>query len=263
MPSDLARAIADAYRWQRRLGAQVIADRFCHIVADPAHPHVWDVNHVDDVTAETEPEIEAAFAAMDAHLAHTPWRVIHTDCFTPDAFLARLALDDFIERPVTIEMAFAEPLTDRGAAVTLEPVVGDADWDALQPLVVANHAERQSVDDLGLTPEFSRAMTETYRMKGPAYAFHLVMEDGVPVAYGACAAAPNGVGMIEDVFTMPAARHRGVARGMIAAFVDRLRNAGCHAIFLGASADDRPKRLYARLGFRPVTLSRTWVLRRA
>jgi hypothetical protein len=28
-------------------------------------------------------------------LAHTAWRVIDTDCVTPDAFLARLALDDF------------------------------------------------------------------------------------------------------------------------------------------------------------------------
>jgi len=39
---------------------------------------------------------------MDEHLGHTPWRVVHTDCFTPDRFLARLALDDFKERPVTI-----------------------------------------------------------------------------------------------------------------------------------------------------------------
>jgi len=45
--------------------------------------------------------------------------VIHTDCFTRDAFLARLALDDFEERPVTIQMA----LTDRGAPIELRPVV--------------------------------------------------------------------------------------------------------------------------------------------
>jgi len=221
----------------------VIAERSCCIVADPAHPDVWDVNHVDDVTAETETEIEAVLAAMDGRLAHTPWRVVQTDGFTPDAFLACLALNDFIERPVTIQMALLETIADRGAAVTLKPVVSEADWDAVRRL--------------------SREMTETYRMKGSAYAFHLVVEDGTPVAYGACAAAPNGVGMIEDLFTAPAARHRGVARGMIAAFVDRLRSAGCHAIFLGALADDQPKRLYARLGFRPVTLARTWVLRRA
>jgi hypothetical protein len=103
MTTDLARSIAEAYRWQRRLGNAQIAATHCHIVADPAHPNVWDSNHADDVTAQTEAEILSVFAAMDQHLGHTPWRVIHTDRFTPDAFLARLALDDFEERPVTIQ----------------------------------------------------------------------------------------------------------------------------------------------------------------
>jgi hypothetical protein len=140
MPTDLARTIADAYRWQRRLGNALIAMPHCHIVSDPAHPDVWDSNHADDVTARTEPEIDAVFAAMDEHLGHTRWRVIHTDGFTPDAFLARLALDDFKERPVTIQMALQGDLTDRGAAIDLRPVAGDADWDALL-LVLADHAE--------------------------------------------------------------------------------------------------------------------------
>jgi hypothetical protein len=41
MMTDLARTIAEAYRWQRRLGnAQIVAPH-CHIVADPVHPNVW------------------------------------------------------------------------------------------------------------------------------------------------------------------------------------------------------------------------------
>jgi len=43
---------------------------------------------------------------------------------------------------------------------------------------------------------------------------------------------------------------------MIAAFVEEL---GCGAVFLGALAQERPKRLYARLGFAPVALARVWV----
>ena len=49
--------------------------------------------------------------------------MIHTDCFTPDAFLARLALDDFEEHPATIQMALQGELTDRGAPIELRPVV--------------------------------------------------------------------------------------------------------------------------------------------
>src|SRR5260370_13423374 len=136
MPTDVARTIAEASRWQRRLGNTLITAPHCHIVSDAAHPNVWDSNHADDVTARTEPEFDAVFAAMDEHLGHMPWRVIHTDCFTPDAFLARVALDDFRERPVTIQMALQGELTDRGTAIDLRPVASEADWDALLELVL-------------------------------------------------------------------------------------------------------------------------------
>ena len=67
----------------------------------------------------TDTEIDAVFRA-------TSWRVIHTDGFTPDAFLARLALNDFEERPVTIQMALQGELTDRGAPIELRPVVSQS-----------------------------------------------------------------------------------------------------------------------------------------
>jgi GNAT superfamily N-acetyltransferase len=259
MATDLARTIAAAYRWQRRLGNRQVAGTHCHIVSDAAHPDLWDSNHADDVTGQTELEIDSVFADMDQHLGHTPWRVIHTDCFTPDAFLARLALDGFEERPVTIQMALQGELTERGAAIDLRPVTGDADWDALLQLVLADNAEGRRTGDLDLPPEFGVAQVAGYRAKSGAYHFNLAMLDGVPVAYGAYAAAPNGAGMIEDLFTLPSARRRGMATAMIAAFTERLRGAGSHTIFLGALATEQPRHLYARLGFRPVMLARTWV----
>ena len=263
MTSDLARTIAEAYRWQRRLGNAQITATHCHIVADPAHPEIWDSNHADDVTAQTEAEISSVFAAMDQHLGHTPWRVIHTDCFTPEAFVARLALDDFEQRPVTIQMALQGELTERGAAIDLHPVATDADWDALLELVLADHAEGRRTGGLELSPEFSAAKVAGYRAKSGAYHFHLAIQDGIAVAYGAHAAAPNGAGMIEDLFTLQSARRRGIATAMIAAFTDRLRGSGCRTIFIGALATEQPKHLYARLGFQPVTLARAWVRRRA
>jgi hypothetical protein len=163
------------------LGNTQITATHCHIVADPAHPEIWDSNHADNVTAQTEAEISSVFAAMDQHLGHTPWRVIHTDCFTPEAFVARLALDDFEQRPVTIQMALQ----------------GD-------------HAEGRRTGGLELSPEFSAAKVAGYRAKSGAYHFHLAIQDGVAVAYGALAAAPNGAGMIEDLFTLQSARRRGM-----------------------------------------------------
>ena len=259
MSTDLARIIAEAYRWQRRLGNAVTALPHCHVVTNPAFPDVWDANHIDEVTAETPDEIDAVFAALGTAFANTSWRVVHTDRFTPDAFLARLALADFAERPTTIKMALEGELTDRGADVELRPVASDDDWKALLELIRADHAEGRTTGGLDLSPEFRASMAASFRAKSPAYQFHLTMKNGVPVAYGAFVAAPNGAGMIEDLFTAPSARREGVATGMIAAFADRLRAVGCKPIFLGALATERPKSLYARLGFRPVTLTRAWV----
>ena len=259
MATELAQIITEAYRWQRRLGNSAIAAPHCHIVADPAHPDVWDANHADEVTARSEAEIDAVFAAMERHLAHTRWRVVHTDAFTPDAFLARLALDGYEERPVTIQMALAGGVTDRGPPIALHPITTDADWAELLELVLADHAEGKRTAGLDLSASFSADVVAGYRAKGAAYQFHLVRDGGRAVAYGAFAAAPNGAGMIEDLFTLQSARKRGIATAVIADFTDRLRAAGCHTIFLGALATEHPKHLYARLGFRPVTLTRCWV----
>jgi GNAT superfamily N-acetyltransferase len=259
MTTETARLIAEAHRWQRRLGNDVIAAPHCHIVADPARPDVWDCNHADDVTAATDAEIDAVLAAMDRHLAHSHWRAIHTDGFTPDAFLARLALDGFAERPVTIQMVLEGDVRERGAAVELRPVTAEDDWRALLALVRADHIEGRRTADLDLSAEFSAQVVAAYRAKSDAYHFRLAIVDGEPVAYGAFAAAPNDAGMIEDLFTLQAARRRGIATAMIATFADRLRALGCHTIFLGALATEPPKHLYARLGFHPVALARSWV----
>ena len=45
----------------------------------------------------------------------------------------------------------------------------------------------------------------------------------------------------------------------IVAATARLREEGCDAVFLDAHAGDTPKHLYARLGFAPVAVTRTWV----
>ena len=257
--SETARLIADAYRWQRRLGHATFETPVCHIVANPAFPDVWDANHADAVSAQSAIEIDSVFAAMDRHLAHTCWRVVHTDGFTPDAFLARLALEDYEERPVTIQMALQGPPSDRGVRIDLHLVSSDADWAELQRLVALDYAEGRKSGDLDVSSEFVLSAVAAYRAKGEAYPFHLAVLDGEVVAYGAYALAPNGVGMVEDLFTLPSARRKGVATAMIAAFADRLYESGGHTVFLGALASEAPKRLYARLGFRPVGLARSWV----
>jgi GNAT superfamily N-acetyltransferase len=196
---------------------------------------------------------------MDRHLAHSEWRVVHTDAFTPDAFLARLALEGYAERPLTIQMALEGEVTDRGAAIELHAVATDADWDDLLQLAIADHTEGRRTGDLELSHAVSAGLVAGYRAKSHAFPYFLVIKDGAPVAYGAFGVAPNGVGMIEDLFTLPAFRRQGIATGVIVTFVDRMRQRDCRTLFLGALAEEAPKDLYARLGFQPVGLARAWV----
>ena len=211
------------------------------------------------MTAETDEEIDAVFAAMNTHLAHTNWRVAHTDGFTPDAFLARLAFADFKERFVAIQMALEGPIRVTSSAPDLRPVETGDDWRRLAALVRINHVEGHVTGGMALPPEFTADILALYRARYPECPFYLVHADGEAIAYGSIAAAPNGVVIIEDVFTHPEHRKQGVASAMLAALAADLTARGCDRVFLGALADEEAKRLYAQLGFRPVGLVRTWV----
>lgn len=256
---DDRRLIADAYRWQRRLGHAAIETPYCGIVADPARPDLWDANHADSVTADDDAAIDAVLAAMDHHLAHSDWRVVHTDCFTPERFLARLAYLGFEERPLVVQMACDQLEATRAADVEIVEVLEQRDWVALAELAAADVAEGKRTGYLDLDAAFVRDLVGNYRLKTPDYCFHLAMRNGRAVAYGAMAMAPNGMGMIEDLFTLSPVRRQGIASTLIAHFDRALRAAGARSVFLGAVAEEEAKKLYHSLGFRPAMLTRCWV----
>ncbi|GAA1647311.1 GNAT family N-acetyltransferase [Catellatospora bangladeshensis] len=62
-----------------------------------------------------------------------------------------------------------------------------------------------------------------------------------------------GCAQVEDVYTDPGHRGRGLARALLAEGVRRAAEAGCPTTFLVADAQDWPVRFYERLGFTPVT----------
>ncbi|WP_279356009.1 GNAT family N-acetyltransferase [Methylobacterium indicum] len=256
------RTIVEAYRWQRGLGHQTVETQYARVVRNPDHPEVWDANHIDTVTAETPEQIDGVFQAMSDHLGHSPWGVIHTDPFTPEPFTARLALDGFKEQPAVIQMRLEGQVRAR-SITDLNPVENESDWEALAALVRRDHDEGARTGGAVLAPEVTDGIVAGYRAKQGAYRFHLACVDGQPVAYGASATAPSGAGIIEDLFTLPAYRRQGIASGMIAAFAGELRACGCSSVFLGAVVGEQARYLYAKLGFRPLLLTRCWVRSRA
>lgn len=256
-----AGAIIEAYRWQRALGNGIVEARHGRLVVNADRPEVWDANHADAVTAATPEEADELLADMDGHFAHTSWRVVHTDPTTPAPFGARLALDGFVEQPAVIQMVLAGTVAaaTAGPAADLAPVETDADWGVLAALVRRDHEEGARTGGKRLSPVVTDAIVSGYRAKDGPYRFHLSRVAGRPVGYGALALAPSGAGMIEDLFTLAAFRRRGIASAMIAAFAAGLDAEGARCVFLGAQAGERARHLYARLGFRPIMLTRCWV----
>ena len=249
---DAAR-VATARRWFRQLGYLPIEAAGITAVVTPAHPDTWDANWVQAGQAATSAAVVAAL-----HRHHpTGWQTVVTDALTPPGVEAALALADFREAVTLVEMATAVLMPPPALApMTLLPV-DEPEWPRFAALIDADHREGKR------TGEHSEAvaagLTEGMRRRHGACDYWLLVEDGIDAGYGMTAVCPNGLGLIENLFTVPERRGRGLMSAFIVASAARLKAAGCDALFLDAHVRDTPKRLYARLGFKPVALTRTWV----
>ena len=104
-----------------------------------------------------------------------------------------------------------------------------------------------------------RGLVAGYRKKSPVARFFIAETRNEPCAYGSAVECPDGIGMLEDFFTLPRFRGRGFASAIVAHGVDHLRARGCRSVFVGALVAERAKHLYAKLGFAPSMISTEWV----
>ena len=256
---DIVETVCTAYAWQRALGHHTVQEPLCRIVSDQAHPDVWDANHVSGVRASTTADIEQVLRCADEALAHCHHRLFVVDPLTPPAFVARLALDDYQELTPTIQLVLQGPLHANPRDIDLRPVTTEADWQSLYTLVRYDHTEGARTQVQSISEEVTRGIVASYRKKAPTYQFFLARADGVDCAYGAGVLCANGMGMVEDLFTLPSFRKRGIATAMIAQAITYVRNQGAEQILIGALATEPPKRLYASLGFSPVCMTREYI----
>lgn len=251
-----ARRVAAARRWFRTVGNAPMSEDGVTIVATPAYPDTWESNYVCP-----EPGVGAdrVFAAIARHLRHTAWHVVVGDALTDPAIEAELALADFAADGVMIEMLASGPIASRAPlpAITTRPVTGRDDLAAFDALVAIDHAE--GLRTSSIEPRVNAGLLAAMHRRMETCDYSLIVADGEPVGYGLAAPCPNGLGLIEHLFTRPDRRGRGIMSAFIVAASDRLHASGCDAIFLDAHAADRPKHLYAALGFAPVACARNWV----
>ncbi len=250
-----AHAVARARRWFRCLGQTPVEHGAVTVIATPEHPDVWDANFAMAGTGATSADL---FTALDKMFERAAPRMVIADLLTPPEVEAALPLAKFAQRQQAVEMIARGPVVSPRplAAVELRRVDDAASWAAYAELVRADHREGDrtgAIDDV-----VSAGLLDLMRRRPPPCDNWLLVEDGEPVGYGSTAASPGGLGLIENLFTRPDRRARGLMSAFIVVAAEQLRRVGCTGVFLDAHADAAPQQLYAALSFAPVALTRTW-----
>ncbi len=225
-------------------------------------PDIWDANHVAHITAATPDEIDGLLARVEREFAGFKHRQFRVEFTTPPALEARLTLEGY-ERTEELVMLLEGELHDQPKRHEIRPLTDDAGWlayTALHDLDWHEYKERMPGAG-GFDEKTAEAMMRSRQLKTPPVRHWLACVDGEPRAYLSSWGGVDGVGLVEDLFTHPDFRHRGLATALIHHGVSEARREGAGPIVIVADTKDTPKRMYAALGFRPVALKRDYMKR--
>jgi GNAT superfamily N-acetyltransferase len=216
-------------------------------------PTIWDANHLTHVTASTPEEIDRLLARVESEFEGFPHRQFDLDFTTPPAFEARLAFEGYRRDDLVVMLLDGEPLGE-ARPCDIRLVTGDAGWEAYAAL--HNVDWQEYVHRVGRPEDVwtARAMADSRRAKSPPASYWLAYVDGEPRAYCASWAGIDGVGQVDDLFTHPGFRHRGLATALIHHCIADCREHRANAVVIVADPGDTPKEMYAGMGFRPVAI---------
>ena len=224
-----------------------------------ATPRRHDVNTVTLIRSRGSAEIDALLRRADLEFAGFAHRRFEVDPLTPPEFVARLRYEGGFKGTELLTQVLEGELNTVPGAAEIRELVSEEDWLAhlrldelwwresgteyFGPYDVALHAE----------------LEQSFRAKHPAMRCWLAWQDGSARAFLSSWPGENGVGMVEDLYTEAAYRHRGLATALIARAVADARERGAGPVIITADPDDTPKRMYDALGFRPLFLHREYL----
>lgn len=258
-----AGALSRTYLAYRRLGAETVEGPGCRAVRQDAAPLIHDVNHLQ-VDPGVALDLDRVFAFLEEHLGDRDHRQVLTVPFVDPVLIARLALEDYRPDP-TWHGLLQGPL--RGPYpldCDIRTVETEADWARLDELVRADHVETDAKAGRSLyTIEVTAQVQAVRRLAREEIHFFLAWDEAEPVAFFSSWPGVGGVGMVEDLFTLPSHRGRGFARALIHHCVADARARGAEAVLIGALLDDTPKHTYAKMGFESTCVTWEWLRRKS
>jgi GNAT superfamily N-acetyltransferase len=251
------KALCETYRAHTAIGVEVIDGPGCRVLRSDDAPDVYDVNFLE---VGPEATLETALAFLEKQLGVRAYRNVRTDPFSPPEFAAELMLRDYVPDPTLQLLLEGDLLGSAPEPYDIRPVAGRAAWTELARLFREDHIETdQKRGTQVFSPALSEQIFETHRRTSGEVRFFMVWIEGQAVAFFSSWPGRNGVGMVEDLFTMPAHRNRGIARALIHHCVADARTRGADRILIGAEPGDTPKHIYAAMGFRPACSTTSWV----
>jgi len=222
-------------------------------VRNRTYPLIYDANHVAQIRASTPEEIDGLLARVEREYDYAAHREFGVDFRTPPAFVARLLLDGY-ERRDSLVMVLDRDLDARPSDIEIRPVQTEDDWRKYAALKKLDWLEHERRIKNSSEPAVGDALYAVARLKQPPVQYWFACLKGRPLAYFNSWAGIDGVGQVEDLFTHPKFRHRGLATALIHHCVLECRRNDAGPVVIVADPTDTPKEIYAAMGFRPVAV---------
>jgi len=236
------------------LGNEVFGAVGASFVRNRAAPDIYDANHVANIRVGSPDEVESLFARAEKEFAGFKHRRFDTDHRTHPAVVARLRIEDY-ERSEGLVMLLDGELNGSPPEHDIRPVVNDEDWADFAKLKIEDWLEYRQKQGRPAEPEVAQAMVRVDRGKCPPVQYYLARVGGQPAAFSNSWSGIGGIGQVEDLFTLPEYRNRGLAAALIHRCVADCREKGARHVVIVADPSDTPKQIYARMGFRPLALN--------
>lgn len=255
--TDIARTALAAVRGFHALGNERFEADGATFIRNRTVSDIRDANHVAHVTASTPQEIDRLLARVEREFAGEPHRRFDLDFRTPPAFEARLALEGYQRSDALVMLLDGDP-SGAPKPCDIRPVTDAADWDAYAALHDIDWREYKDRVRSPYDEKTASQMMRSRHTKSPQVRYWMAYVDGEPRAYGASWAGVEGAGQVEDLFTHPDFRHRGLATALILHCVADCRGQGAGPVIIVADVTDTPKHMYAAMDFRPVATIREY-----
>lgn len=253
-PVDLTQQALDVNDANLRLGNEVFEAAGATFVRNRGAPDIYDANHVASIRVTSPAAVDQLFARVEQEFEGYRHRRFHTDHRTHPSVIARLHLEDY-DRAEGLVMMLAGDLIGAPKEFEIRSVDTDAEWAAFEGLKSEDWIENRRKQGLPLAPEVAIAMARVNRAKCPPAQYFLAWADGRGVAYFNAWVGLDGTGQVEDLFTLPEYRHRGIATALLHHCVAACRAGGAQRVVIVADPSDTPKHMYSAMGFRPIAVN--------